>query len=686
VRLDFVEICGFRGFREKIRIEFGSGFTIISGRNGVGKSTLCDAIEFALTGSIDKYTVEKSAKESLSDYLWWRGEGTPAAHYVTASFKDGEGERLTVTRTREAGADKTPAQIEAALCFGPRPEDAIHQLCKTSIIRDEWIAALSVDLTETDRFELVRSALGPVEGADYGTKAKEVASSAEVAHARDEAAYEAARTQLTNGLTQLSEAKDAVAHSGDVAAAMATVAAATPDTPSELLARMAAGRAALAIRRARLAGVGEAVNQGREVLALRRAFDAPEAAQARDASRQLLARAGAAKGEAENLVVQAQRALTIEEQADAIATSLAALVEHGERLGLHDDRCPLCAAARTTQEFEAGLALARSRIKSLESGVAEARLRLAEAREAARGPIAEHEHAAATWAAIEEEEDRLIAREQAHVELFERHALDFRFVQDPDGLEQELNTERDRLIELERALLTLDASQVVSRIATLEDRIAVLRQDVEAAADHVARSQAAVEAARAIERAVKRVSGEIIDERLAQISPLLNELYQRLRPHADWRTIEYSIRGDVRRFLSLKVGDGLNPQFVFSSGQRRAAGLAFLLSVHLARAWTRWRTLLLDDPVQHIDDFRALHLVEVLAAFRLDGRQIICAVEDAALADLLCRRLLSTSDQLGRRYDIDLGPEGAAAVVARAEIPPMPTGVLRHGPDLQAVS
>ena len=443
MRLDFVEICGFRGFREKIRIEFGSGFTVISGRNGAGKSTLCDAIEFALTGSIDKYTVEKSANESLGDYLWWRGKGTPVAHYVTASFKDGEGEQLTVTRTREAGADKTPAQIEAALCFGPRPEGATNQLCKTSIIRDEWIAALSVDLTERDRFELVRSALGPVEGADYGMKAKEVASSAELAHARDEAAYEAARTQLTNGLTQLSEAKDAVARSGDVAAAMATVAAARPDTPSGLLAHMAAGRVALTIRRARLAGAGEAVNQGREVLALRRAFDAPEAAQARDASRQLLARAGAAKDEAENLVVQAQRALTIEEQADAIATSLAAVVEHGERLGLHDDRCPLCVAARTAQEFEAGLALARLRIKSLESGVADARLRLAEAREAARGPIAEYEHAATTWAAIEDEEERLIAREQAHVELFERHALDFRFVQDPNGLEQELNTERD---------------------------------------------------------------------------------------------------------------------------------------------------------------------------------------------------------------------------------------------------
>ena len=200
-----------------------------------------------------------------------------------------------------------------------------------------------------------------------------------------------------------------------------------------------------------------------------------------------------------------------------------------------------------------------------------------------------------------------------------------------------------------------------------------------AASCFVSGRAAAVTSAREIERSVKRVSAEIIDERLAQISPMLNELYQRLRPHADWRTIDYSIRGDVKRFLSLKVGDGLNPQFVFSSGQRRAAGLAFLLSVHLARAWTPFRSLLLDDPVQHIDDFRALHLVEVLAALRLDRRQIICAVEDPALADLLCRRLVSTINEPGRRYDIDFGPDGATSVLSTADVPPMPVGVLRSG-------
>ena len=166
-----------------------------------------------------------------------------------------------------------------------------------------------------------------------------------------------------------------------------------------------------------------------------------------------------------------------------------------------------------------------------------------------------------------------------------------------------------------------------------------------------------------------------MDERLASISPLLTELYYRLRPHRYWRSIDYMIRGDVRRFLSLRVGEGLNPQFVFSSGERRAAGLAFLLTVSLSRPWCRWQTLVLDDPVQHVDDFRALHLIEVLSALRKGGRQIICAVEDPQLADLLCRRLRSTPEAPGAHVELDSDGNGAR-VASRSSIPPLPGSAL----------
>lgn len=143
-------------------------------------------------------------------------------------------------------------------------------------------------------------------------------------------------------------------------------------------------------------------------------------------------------------------------------------------------------------------------------------------------------------------------QEAAHVDFYAEWGLDHRFIQDSDGLEQAVSLERDRLIDLERALLVLEASQAVSRMSFIESNISAVRADIEKLANAVRQSQNAVTAAREIERSVGRVSAEIIDERLAQISPLLNELYQRLRPHADWRTIDYSIRGDVRRFLSLR--------------------------------------------------------------------------------------------------------------------------------------
>jgi ABC-type hemin transport system ATPase subunit len=121
----------------------------------------------------------------------------------------------------------------------------------------------------------------------------------------------------------------------------------------------------------------------------------------------------------------------------------------------------------------------------------------------------------------------------------------------------------------------------------------------------------------------------------------------------------------VRRFLTLQVGEELNPQFLFSSGQRRATGLAFLLSVNLSLAWSRWRTILLDDPVQHVDDFRTVHLAELAAQLVSEGRQIICAVEDAALADLLCRRL--PVDRPGAAKRITLGPDADGALTKLTE-------------------
>jgi hypothetical protein len=159
--------------------------------------------------------------------------------------------------------------------------------------------------------------------------------------------------------------------------------------------------------------------------------------------------------------------------------------------------------------------------------------------------------------------------------------------------------------------------------------------------------------------------------------PLLKEMYRRLRPHSEWREIQVEFGGRVRASLNFSVDGSHNPQFLFSSGQRRAAGLAFLLAMHLSRRWCRWQSLLLDDPIQHIDDYRALNLVELLGAIRRTGRQVIVAVEDTALADVLCRRLRSSIGDFGRRFDLQTSKTGTAEIADIQDIHPMPREVLQ---------
>jgi chromosome segregation protein len=234
------------------------------------------------------------------------------------------------------------------------------------------------------------------------------------------------------------------------------------------------------------------------------------------------------------------------------------------------------------------------------------------------------------------------------------------------------NNFREQVATIEKHLAVLESSKAMEMIADLEKQLGKIRNDSEVQAKAISKAHSAEERFKLAAATVKRVAGELVDERLAELSPLLTELYGRLKPHVDWKTVSYIMRGDVRRFLSLRIGDDLNPRFMFSNGQRRAAGLAFLLAVHLSRSWCHLNSLILDDPVQHIDDFRALHLVEVLSAIRQTGRQVICTIEDADLANLLCRRLRSVANEEGTIISLEYKPEQGVYIQHQKLIAPLP--------------
>jgi chromosome segregation protein len=165
-------------------------------------------------------------------------------------------------------------------------------------------------------------------------------------------------------------------------------------------------------------------------------------------------------------------------------------------------------------------------------------------------------------------------------------------------LGENMESSRISLSRLEEAIAILEASRAFERLVQLENELRMAREEADEVSKRVTLLVDIQDKVKSAQNTINRISGEIVDEQLSEMSPLLSEIFIRLRPHVDWKEVNYRLRGDVRRFLSLTVGDNLNPSFLFSSGQRRALGLAFLITIHLARSWSKLDTLILDDPVQ----------------------------------------------------------------------------------------
>ncbi|THG33333.1 AAA family ATPase [Naasia lichenicola] len=116
MRINRVELAGFGPFRGVQKLDFDAfrddGIFLIEGRTGAGKSSILDAICFALYGSAPRY--EKTEAHLRSDHC---GPDDPT--YVTLEFTAGE-HRYLVTRSPEyerpkkrgAGTTKTPASAE----------------------------------------------------------------------------------------------------------------------------------------------------------------------------------------------------------------------------------------------------------------------------------------------------------------------------------------------------------------------------------------------------------------------------------------------------------------------------------------------------------------------------------------------------------------------------------------------
>lgn len=677
MKLTFVEVSGFRSFKNKTRFEFPNGFAVLTGRNGAGKSSVLDAIDYALTGSINKYSVTDAKGGGLEKHIWWVGAEEPDKHYVSVGFIEDSGESFVINRTRERGIDIQVSELGHRFCVGQLlAADWPQTLMQTTLIRDETIASLSLDLPEQARFAAVKVALEGLAGVNHSTRTNVLVQAAMQAKTAQEAQVSKVEGELSRTLGALTEARSLADKQTDVGEAEKIISSLVPELIAVTSDRRELIRKRVADRRQSIPALTEAVGFAERAQSEEKYFRSEVGIADVAAARSTRDAALASREHAKEKLVDAQRLAAVETQNNQFASQLVAVLQHGEAIGLQGGHCPLCNAERTNEEFASAIAAARAKLIDIGRRSDE----LAATIRAAESALAEAEKT------INDAEQRLVSLETRQLNLkrdLETVSNTFKkwgFAASeslPDVARLLLLKRQEETANLEHALLILEASSVHDRVTALEGRVIQLRSLLEEETAKLTAGERALEGARQIDKAAKGVANQILTEQFDTVMPLLKELYQRLRPHTDWREIEIDFGGSVRASLNFTVGDGRNPQFLFSSGQRRAAGIAFLLAMHLSRPWCRLRSLLLDDPVQHIDDYRALNLVEVLSAVRQAGRQVIVTIEDPALADVLCRRLRSTISEPGRRFELGTSKDGSSKIEEQLEIYPLPNDVFQ---------
>ena len=686
MKLGLIEAAGFRGIKSSVSVPVTDGFLILNGRNGSGKSTLFDAIEFALTGQISRPALTPENREGIDNYIWWRGSGEPLERVVRLVFDLGDHRNLEVTRRPEGAEFRVfnhsgeisvldEAALRGIFARESAPEtQLLPRLCGTTIIRDEQITELSVDAPEASRFTLVRDTLGSTQTSDIEERLKRTKQVLDARVKRLESAYESARVEVNRLVAQTSEARSDFETEPDSEQAQLGLAVAlglARDSDNDELMRRARSR--IGQLRSHTSTLSRSIPRLKEI-ERRRTENETEAYQATDRRlNQQLVQAVEAERLAKDARSAAEREAGRFEEQQPHIRSLGELLEHGKRVGLQDGRCPLCGSGMTEESFEShlretaetveresrGLSTAlTSREEALTAeGAAESRRRQAEA------ALRKHRQLGDDLRVELEEVDREIRKMEGFAAPRELSA---------DAIESSLAEARSGLAAIEAPMVGLEVSAAYARLVEQERVLAQAREGLASVQKSLDAARRASSHREQADRTVRRVASELVDERLAQLEPLLMELYERLRPHVEWTTVGYRVRGDVRRFMRLTVGDDeLNPRFMFSSGQRRALGLAFLLSIHLSTTWSRWDTLIMDDPMQHVDDYRALHLAEVLGSIRRSGKQILCAVEDRSLANLLARRLATSESENGSLVQLTYELGKGSIVAAVEDLPPL---------------
>lgn len=670
MRLNAIEITGFRGFPDTYEFDLDANTIIIDAPNGQGKTSLFDAILWGLTGRVsrvgpdDELLSTYSVSGQMRTSVVLTGEkGT--THRITRSFDGAQQQVLIASDSQTFRGDKARSRIAELLWPEGDSEETssigLEAIMTSSLYLQqdlirEFVASEDVD----ERFDAVSQLVGIGRISEF-QKSLERARAAWTRQTNvKQTELDSLRARiddLRSQLSTLSSQPDLERELQDWAPwwQAASKLGVTIATPPVTAAEANSGLDAALRQLDALAF--ETSRRSSKITAIENAIksNAPESQMQLDllvAERQLT----------ENLVENAHARLanaTAEAEKSSAKLLLASDKESRRRalaelaLQFLGKRCPVCDQAYDAEATQA-------RLQSLLAPTLKVRgeTKHPTIPEMAKELKELQNERARLEARIAAETERKLSLEQLSVTLKEvlqelgigNYESLLKSVPVAKAANDALNEHIKRAQENGKRMalaLALVAQSNRARAASAE--IDGLTQNLMLLESTIARRNRAASVAITVLENIREVGVGAVKRQLEILDPLLQRIYATVDSHPAFRRIQFDIsvkRKHGQLFTALfddaRQRQSNKPKAVLSSSQMNVLAVAVFFALNLGAPHLPIDCAILDDPLQSLDEPNLLGLVDLLRRAK-EYRQLLVSTYDEAFGMLLSRKLRPVS-------------------------------------------
>lgn len=690
MRLSKITIVGFGGVADRIEVDLDADVIIIAGANGFGKTTICNAISWAITG-------DHASGDGVRNVYSATG-----STFVELVLKEGD-QRVTVARSLSNPNETNPKKYIWGLAVTVNGETskgaAAEQWMKANLAQvdpnSEFSSAASVmveglylkqeslrrfltDQADTERFTAVAEMVGAGRLRSFVTQLESSKTAWVKAVNRMDAELEPRRARIEEVKFAQEALEKEIAHAEAPEvldrwqrwilelerigvrfdAGNGSVTEITEETLGKLRSQFASKRSEIEHRESLLLALeaelrieGPSAPLPSEIDAISQRVEGL----VRDEV-DLRATVEVLRADSEMRADEFRRNQSAREDLAAMANILLRHVS---------DNCPACGQGVEPRSFTDRLhEIVAASVHSIElEQVNEARARL----EAEESSLLELSRLGTRL----KDKLRVAEEQQASVLTMQRRRRDRILELGPLGGES-LDAVRDdalssvalqqigaelELLRRRRAAIT-DAEQLTmtfestasaqgarKRLQRMKIELSQAESELSRYESEVTKRRGVADDADRLVRQLKLDAEGFVTRRLESLNPLLAQFYSAIDPHPTFRSIQiltHQAYGKHRLAPVLhdpELGVSVNdPGGTLSTSQANALAVALFLSFNMGFASSALHTLILDDPLQNLDDVHLLGLVDLLRKVA-PSRQIVITTHDQAFAALLARKL-----------------------------------------------